>query len=189
MTNTKQPKKTAGDSLPGDPNARDLVAQMVRVDQAGEYGAKRIYEGQLAVLSGTDAEPVLREMLDQELGHLDRFNQELADRHIRPTALQPLWHIAGFALGASTALLGRDAAMACTVAIEEVIDEHYAVQAAALGDDETELRDTIEEFRADEQHHREVGLAEGAENAPAYPLLTGAIKTGSRLAIWLSTRC
>ena len=188
MTNTKKPRKTASDSLPGDPNAKDLVAQMIRVDQAGEYGAKRIYEGQLAVLSGTDAEPVLREMLDQELGHLDRFNQELSDRHIRPTALQPLWHIAGFALGASTALLGRDAAMACTVAIEEVIDEHYAAQAEALGDDETELRYTIEEFRADEQRHREVGLAEGAENAPAYPLLTGAIKTGSRLAIWLSTR-
>lgn len=188
MTNTNRPKKTASGNLPGDPDASDLVAQIVRVDQAGEYGAKRIYEGQLAVLAGTDAEPILREMLDQELGHLDRFNQELADRHIRPTALQPLWHITGFALGAGTALLGRDAAMACTVAIEEVIDEHYAAQAETLGDDEAVLRDTIEEFRADEQHHREIGLAEGAENAPAYPLLTGAIKTGSRLAIWLSTR-
>lgn len=188
MRKTIHPKKTAEDRLPGDPDRDQTIAQIVRVDHAGEYGAKRIYEGQLAVLEGTDAEPVLREMLDQELVHLDRFDQELADRQIRPTALQPLWHIAGFALGAGTALLGREAAMACTVAVEEVIDEHYAAQAEQLGDDESDLRNTIEEFRADEQHHRTVGLSEGAENAPAYPLLTGVIKTGSRLAIWLSTR-
>ena len=183
MKKTLHPKNTAEDRLPGDPDRDQTIARIVRVDHAGEYGAKRIYEGQLAVLKGPDAEPVLREMLDQELAHLDRFDQELSDRQIRPTALQPLWHIAGFALGAGTALLGREAAMACTVAVEEVIDEHYAAQAEQLGDDESELRDTIEEFRADEQHHRAVGLAEGAEDAPAYPLLTGVIKTGSRLAI------
>lgn len=175
-------------TLPGDLNREDSIARMVRVNQAGEYGAKRIYEGQLAVLAGTDAEPILREMLDQELAHLDRFDQELTDRKIRPTALQPFWHLAGFALGAGTALLGRDAAMACTVAVEEVIDEHYAEQTRDLGEDEPELKSTIEQFRADEQHHRDVGLEEGAENAPAYPVLTGAIKAGSRLAIWLSTR-
>lgn len=187
MTEEKK-SQTQQNSLPGDPDAAELIAQIVRVDQAGEYGAKRIYEGQLAVLAGTDAEPVLREMLEQELSHLERFDEVLVERNIRPTALQPLWHVAGFALGAGTALLGRDAAMACTVAVEEVIDEHYAAQASQLGDDEAELKNTIEEFRADEQHHREIGLSEGAENAPAYPLLTGAIKTGSRLAIWLSTR-
>lgn len=188
MKKSPHPEKTAEDRLPGDPDHNQMVAQIVRVDQAGEYGAKRIYEGQLSVLKGTDAEPILQEMLNQELAHLERFDQELADRQIRPTALQPLWHIAGFALGAGTALLGREAAMACTVAVEEVIDEHYAAQAEQLGDDEADLRNTIEEFRADEQHHRTVGLSEGAEGAPAYPLLTGVIKTGSRLAIWLSTR-
>lgn len=175
-------------ALPGDVSREEAVARIVRVNQAGEYGAKRIYEGQLAVLGGTDAGPILREMLDQELVHLKRFDQELTDRKIRPSALQPFWHIAGFALGAGTALLGRDAAMACTVAVEEVIDEHYAEQTEKLGDDEPELKTTIEQFRLDEQHHRDVGLEEGAENAPAYPVLTGAIKAGSRLAIWLSTR-
>ena len=188
MNKTHRPKQTAEQSLPGDPSREQTVAQIVRVDQAGEYGAKCIYEGQLAVLAGTEAEPVLREMLTQEISHLNRFNQELADRQIRPTIFQPLWHIAGFALGAGTALLGREAAMACTVAIEEVIDEHYAAQAEQLGDDEADLRATIEEFRADEQHHRAVGLEQGAEMAPAYRLLTGAIKSCSRLAIWLSTR-
>lgn len=167
---------------------QETVARIVRVNQAGEYGAKRIYEGQLAVLSGTDAEPVLREMLEHELVHLEHFDNELTDRKIRPTALQPFWHIAGYALGAGTALLGKEAAMACTVAVEEVIDEHYASQGDELGDEEPDLKQTIEKFRADELHHKETGLAEGAEDAPAYPVLTGAIKAGSRLAIWLSTR-
>lgn len=185
---SRQTSTTAQDALPGDPDKAETLARIVRVDQAGEYGAKRIYEGQLAVMRGSDAEPILREMLEQELTHLDKFNQELADRQVRPTLLQPLWHVAGFALGAGTALLGRDAAMACTVAVEEVIDEHYAAQANELGDDEADLRATIEEFRADEMHHRDIGLQEGAERAPAYPLLTETIKAGSRLAIWLSTR-
>jgi len=185
---SKRKSKTAEGALPGEPEKAETLARIVRVDQAGEYGAKRIYEGQLAVMRGSDAEPILREMLEQELAHLEKFNQELADRQVRPTLLQPFWHVAGFALGAGTALLGRDAAMACTVAVEEVIDEHYAAQAEELGDDEADLRATIEEFRADELHHRDVGLQHGAERAPAYPLLTGAIKAGSRLALWLSTR-
>lgn len=188
MSKPSKTTPTKPSALPGNPSHEDAVSRIIRVNQAGEYGAKRIYEGQLAVLGGTDAEPVLREMLDQELEHLERFDQELVDRKVRPTALQPLWHLAGYALGAGTALLGKEAAMACTVAVEEIIDEHYAAQTEELGDLEPELKTTIEQFRADEQHHRDVGLHEGAENAPAYPVLTGAIKAGSRLAIWLSTR-
>jgi len=107
---------------------------------------------------------------------------------VRPTALHPLWHVAGYALGAATALLGRDAAMACTVAVEEVIDEHYQKQAAALGADDPELKTMVETFRAEEIEHRDIGLAEGAERAPAYELLKGTIKAGSRLAIWLAER-
>ena len=89
---------------------------------------------------------------------------------------------------AGTALMGREAAMACTVAVEEVIEEHYASQAAQLDEDESELRDTIKKFRDEELEHKETALAEGAEQAPAYPALTAAVKTGSRLAIWLSER-
>ena len=107
---------------------------------------------------------------------------------MRPTLLQPLWHVAGFALGAASAMLGEKAAMACTVAVEEVIDEHYANQAAILGDDEKPLRDAIEQFRSEELEHRDEALGLGAEQAPAYPLLSSGIKTASRLAIWLSTR-
>ena len=188
MTKEKQKKLTAEDRLPGDPSYRQTIERMIRVNQAGEYGAKRIYEGQLSVLRNTDAEPALREMLDQEIKHLEHFDQLLAQRQVRPTVFQPFWHMAGFALGAGTALLGREAAMACTVAVEEVIEEHYAEQSENLGNDESELRSVIKQFREDEQQHREIGLAEGAEQSPGYFALKETIKTGSRIAIWLSTR-
>lgn len=174
--------------LPGDPRREELVARMLRVDHAGEYGAVRIYEGQLAVLRNTAAGPVIARMAEQEHKHLAAFDRLLPERRVRPTVLSPIWHAAGFALGAATALLGEKAAMACTVAVEEVIDEHYAAQAEALGDDEPEIKAVIEEFRQDELGHRDEGLAHGAAEAPGYELLTAGIKAASRLAIWLSTR-
>jgi len=161
---------------------------MIRVDHAGEHGAVRIYAGQLAILAGTDAEASIREMAEQEQRHLKTFDTIIAERQVRPTALSPLWNIAGFVLGAGSALLGSKAAMACTQAVEEVIDEHYADQAKKLGDDEKELRTTIEEFRADELAHRKKAIEEGSQEAPGYELLTGTIKASSRIAIWLSTR-
>lgn len=174
--------------LPGDPSAAELTERMIRVDQAGEYGAKRIYAGQLAVLGDGKDGPMLREMAETEDRHLARFNEMIAQRQIRPTALQPVWHLAGFALGAGSALIGREAAMACTVAVEEVIEEHYRGQSEILGDEEAELKAVIEEFRADEIAHKQSAIEAGAEKAPAYPLLSAAVKTGSRLAIWLSER-
>ena len=182
------PKRTGDPRLPGDLRPEERLARLIRVDQAGEYGARRIYEGQLAVLGQGPKGNLLRHMYEQEVEHLATFDRLVAERRVRPTALQPLWHVAGFALGAATALMGERAAMACTVAVEEVIDEHYATQSAQLGDDETELRDTIERFRAEELEHRDIGLANEAEQAPGYELLSAAIKRGSRLAIWLSER-
>ena len=174
--------------LPGDRRARASVARMIRVDHAGEYGAKRIYQGQLAVLGRGDKAEILRHMQAQEQVHLDTFAALIADRRVRPTALLPLWHVAGFALGAITAALGTRAAMACTVAVEEAIDEHYAAQSAALGEDEAGLRDTIETFRAEELEHRDIGLDNGAETTPGYAILTRVIKTGCRIAIAASER-
>ena len=174
--------------LPGDPPPAERLHRMIRVDHAGEYGAKRIYQGQLAVLGRRPDAAVIRHMAEQEQKHLDAFDRLLVERRVRPTALAPLWHVAGYALGAATALLGRDAAMACTVAVEEVIDEHYRGQSAALGEEEPELKVAIDEFRAEELEHRDIGLAEGAERTPGYELLKSAIKTGSRAAIWLAER-
>ncbi len=174
--------------LPGDPSAKEQVNRMIRVDHAGEYGAARIYAGQLRVLGRHPASAVIRRMAEQEKRHLAVFEKLVAERRVRPTVLSPLWHAAGFALGAASALLGGRAAMACTVAVEEVIDEHYRAQAEALGDAEPELKATIEEFRSDELEHRDTGLAHGAELAPGYEVLSRVVKAGSRLAIWLSTR-
>jgi ubiquinone biosynthesis monooxygenase Coq7 len=163
---------------------------MIRVDHAGEYGAVRIYEGQLAVLGSRDtaSAQAIRHMADQEQRHLKRFDALINERRVRPTALEPVWRIAGFALGAATALLGEKAAMACTAAVEEVIDEHYTSQIERLGDTDQVLKDTVEEFRADELAHRDVALAHGAEEAPGYKVLSESIKAGVRLAIKLSER-
>lgn len=187
MAEPRRPR-TLAERLPGDPTAADQVAAMIRVDHAGEYGAKRIYDGQLAVLGPSAETEAIRRMAEQERRHLATFDKVLVERRVRPTVLAPVWHAAGFALGAATALLGPKAAMACTEAVESVIDEHYARQAARLGDEEGDLRATIEEFRADEIEHQQTARAMGAADAPAYEPLTAAIKAGTRLAIWLSTR-
>ena len=181
-------KPTLSDRLPGDHSRAEMIARILRVDHAGEQGAVRIYAGQLAVLGDKPAGSVIRRMAEQEQKHLAAFDRLLPEHRVRPTALSPLWHVAGFALGAATALMGEKAAMACTVAVEEVIDEHYAAQSAQLGAQEPALKAVIEEFRLDEIAHRDEGLAHGAEDAPGYDVLRAAIKAGSRLAIWLSTR-
>lgn len=181
-------RRTGDGRLPGDPTPRETVERVIRVDHAGEYGAKRIYEGQLAVLGRGEFGPLISHMKEQEQVHLDTFSRLIAERRVRPTALLPVWHVAGYALGAATALLGSRAAMACTVAVEEAIDEHYQAQERALGEDEAVLRGHVEKFRAEELEHRDIGLENEAEQAPAYRLLSAAIKAGCKVAIKLSER-
>lgn len=181
-------ERTAEPRLPGDPTPRQIVERIIRVDHAGEYGAKRIYEGQLAVLGRGEYGPLIEHMKAQEQMHLDTFSRLISERRVRPTALLPLWHAAGYVLGAGTALLGHRAAMACTVAVEEAIDEHYRAQERALGDDEKPLRENIERFRAEELEHRDIGREHAAERAPAYGLLSAVIKAGCKVAIRISER-
>lgn len=165
------------------------VESMIRVDHAGEFGAVRIYEGQLAVLGrrNTKATDAIRKMAKEEEKHLAAFNKLVNERRVRPTALEPVWRVAGFALGAATALMGEKAAMACTAAVEEVIDEHYASQIEKL-DHDPDLKAKVADFRADEIAHRDKALASGAEEAPGYRVLSEAIKAGCRIAIKLSER-
>ena len=165
------------------------TAAMLRVNQAGEYGATRIYAGQLAVLAkNSPAAHQIARMAHQEERHLERFNALMAERGVRPTVLQPLWDVAGFALGAATALIGEKAAMACTEAVETEIDRHYGEQLAALGEEDAPFAADIAEFRAEEIEHRDIARAHGAAEAPAYPVLTAAIRAGCRVAIALSKR-
>lgn len=181
-------------TLPGDKptlKREQDVASMIRVNHAGEYGAKMIYEGQLSVLgSDPKMKKLIGHMAEQEQVHLDYFEKEIVRRGVRPTALHPLWHIAGYALGAVTAKMGPEAAMACTVAVEEVISEHYAEQLDALEGkaEEKELRAKIARFKAEEEEHHDTGLEHDAESAPGYRLLSAAIKGGSRLAIKIAKR-
>jgi len=177
--------------IPGDLSKEEKLERMIRVNHAGEYGAKRIYEGQLAILKNSPSYETIKHMKEQELEHLEYFEGQIKQRKVRPTAMHPIWHAAGFALGAGTALLGEKAAMACTVAVEEVIDEHYQEQIEELeanNPEEKELVEKIKKFREDELEHRATGLENHAEQAIAYPILTGAIKTASKAAIWLAQR-
>ena len=170
-------------------NRRERTEAMIRVDQAGEFGATRIYAGQLAVLG--DRHPAARaitHMAHQEERHRAFFDRLIAERGVRPTLFQPFWSIAGFALGAATAALGPEAAMACTAAVETEIDKHYAEQLAALGDADPELSEAIAEFQAEELEHRDHALAAGAESTLGYPLLSGVIRLGCKVAIAAAKR-
>ena len=173
--------------LPGDRESD--TASMLRVDHAGEYGAARIYAGQLAVMGNRhpDSTEIAR-MKAQEQRHLDIFDRMLTERRVRPTLMGPVWHAAGYMLGAATALMGPRAAMACTAAVETEIDRHYAEQADALGDSDPELKAHIVEFAADEREHRATAIEHGAEQAFGYPLLSAAIRAGCRAAIEISKR-
>lgn len=175
------------------PIARRRRHQMLRVDHAGEYGAVAIYSGQLAVFRRQAGRErivgQLEHMAEQEQEHLDAFDKMLAAGHVRPTALSPLWNAAGFALGATTALLGEKAAHACTEAVESVIEEHYGDQIAELETaGENELAQQFTKFRDEEIAHRELAEAEGAREAPGYPLLSATIRAGCRLAIRISEK-
>lgn len=174
--------------LPGDPPATQAtLARMLRVNHAGEYGAKRIYAGQIAVLKDHALREELEHMAAQEQVHLSTFERVLPEQRVRPTALLPLWHVAGWALGAGTAMLGPKAAMACTVAVESVITGHYDEQLYSTTLP-PELRPTIKQFRDEEMEHHDTGLAHDAEATPGYQILTEIIRRGCRAAIWLSAR-
>jgi 3-demethoxyubiquinol 3-hydroxylase len=173
--------------LPGDTPLR--IDRMLRVDHAGEYGAARIYAGQLAVMGTRHKDSALiQHMAAQEQRHLTVFDDMLIKRRLRPTLLGPFWHVAGFALGAATALMGPRAAMACTSAVEEVIDDHYAEQRDALAGKDDALAAVIEDFRLEEVEHRQTAEAQGAKETPGFPLMRAAIRLGCKTAIKLSER-
>ena len=168
---------------------KTILDEIIRVDHAGEYGATRIYDGQIAVFGkNSKIGKTIQNMADQEQEHIEKFNDLLIEKRVRPTALLPLWNIAGFALGAGTALIGEKAAMACTVAVEKVIGEHYREQQDLLEDDEKELKKIIAKFEKDELEHHDIGLEHDAENAPGYKVMTKVIEIGCKAAIAISKK-
>ena len=168
---------------------REILEQIIRVDHAGEYGATRIYDGQIAVFGkNSKIGKTIQHMADQEQEHIDKFNELILEHRVRPTALLPVWNIAGFALGASTAFLGEKAAMACTVAVEKVIGEHYQEQLDLLEDDHKDLKKIISKFRDDELEHHDIGIEHDAESAPGYKIMSKVIELGCKTAIAISKK-
>ena len=168
---------------------RQVLEEIIRVDHAGEFGATKIYDGQIAIFGkNTKIGKTIQHMADQEQEHIDKFNELILEHRIRPTALLPIWNIAGFALGASTALMGEKAAMACTVAVEKVIGEHYEEQLDLLEDDHKDLKKTISKFRDDELEHHDIGIEHDAESAPGYKLMSKVIEFGCKTAIAISKK-
>ena len=167
---------------------KNHIDSILRVDHAGETAAAKIYDGQLAILKNTAVGPTIQHMKDQEQEHLDTFNKLLFENDTRPTAFLPLWNVMGFGLGVASAVMGEKAAMACTVAVEKVIGEHYREQQNLLEDDEKELKKTIAKFEKDELEHHDIGLEHDAENAPGYKVMTKVIEIGCKAAIAISKK-
>lgn len=178
--------------MPGENVEKRRLDEMIRVDHAGEYGAVQIYRGQKAVFSRTEgkahAAKLIAEMEAGEQEHLRTFDRLIAERHVRPTLMAPVWRVAGFGLGAITALIGEEAAHACTEAVEEVIEEHYGDQGRELEGVDGELQHLVEKFRAEEIAHKDTAVEQGAHQAPAYPVLSAVIKFGCRAAIRISEK-
>ena len=167
---------------------KNHIDSILRVDHAGETAAAKIYDGQLAVLKNTSVGPTIQHMKDQEQEHLDTFNKLLYENDTRPTALLPLWNVMGFGLGVASAVMGEKAAMACTIAVEEVIGEHYQKQAKNLGSDEASLKKTIERFRDEELEHRDIAVDYKGREARHYKLLRDVIQKGCRKAIRIAEK-
>ncbi len=176
--------------MPGEDVAARRIEAMIRVDHAGEYGAVQIYRGQRAVFDRVEARAhaarVIAEMEAGEAEHLKTFDRMIAERGVRPTIMAPIWRVAGFGLGAVTALMGEAAAHACTEAVEDVIEDHYKRQSERLGRDDPELKEVIDRFREDEIGHKETAIDQGARSAPGYPVLSALVKLGCRAAIRIS---
>ena len=168
---------------------RNILEEIIRVDHAGEYGATRIYDGQISIFGkNSKIGKTIQHMADQEKEHIEKFNELILEHRVRPTVLLPLWNIAGYTLGATTAMMGEKAAMACTVAVEKVIGEHYREQQDLLENDHKELKKTIKKFEKDELEHHDIGIEHDAESAPGYLIMTKIIEFGCKTAIALSKK-
>ena len=186
---TKKKKKRSKKSRSQHKTDRSILEEIIRVDHAGEYGATRIYDGQIAVFGkNSKIGKTIQHMADQEQEHIQKFENLIVKNRVRPTVLLPVWNLAGYALGVSTAMMGKKAAMACTVAVETVIGNHYGEQLSLLQEDQKELKKTIKKFKADELEHHDIGIAHEAEKTPGYKILSKFIELGCKTAIKISKK-
>ena len=168
----------------------EKLAEYLRVNHAGERAAQTIYKGQLAVLRGHPQAAEIQHMMEQEQEHLDTFDTLLNEYKVRPSLLDPVWSTAGFVLGATTAAMGPKAAMACTIAVEEVIGTHYDRQVKDLTrrQQEPKLVETLARFRDEELEHRDIAVEHDGRQAPAYGVMKAIIQTGCKMAIKIAEK-
>lgn len=183
-------------------NNKKILHQIIRVDHAGEFGAIQIYKGQLKRFSSNHRSKkllsLIQEMYETEKQHLDFFTKEMHKNHVRPTALLPIWRVLGYSLGYLSALLGPRGAMACTVAVEEAIVQHYQEQINLLKklsynlnrdeEKEDEFLNNLVKIRAEEMEHKEIGVEREARRLPFYNIANKMVKVSCKLAIFLSKR-
>ena len=168
---------------------QSVLEEIIRVDHAGEFGATRIYDGQISIFGKkSKIGQTIKHMADQEKEHIETFEKLILNHRVRPTALLPVWNVAGYALGVTTAMMGEKAAMACTVAVEKVIGEHYHKQISLLKKDHKKLKATIKKFAQDELEHHDIGIAHDAEKTPGYKIMTKFIEIGCKTAIAISKK-
>lgn len=172
---------------------KSVLNSMIRVNQAGELAANMIYKGQLAILRNTPSGPIINTMWEQEKNHLDRFNTMVAQYHVRPSALIPIWTVMSYGLGIATALLGREAAMACTEAVETVVGMHYSQQLEELNrldmkSSYPDIVSVIEKSRDDELEHLHTAIDNDAQKSPFYTVLSSMIQIGCKTAIEVAKR-
>ena len=180
----------AAEDIQNRTKADSRLAEYLRVNHAGERAAQTIYKGQLAVLGNHPDAAEIQHMMEQEQEHLDAFDHLLNEYQVRPSLLDPVWGAAGFILGAATAAMGPKAAMACTIAVEEVIGTHYDNQVKDLSakEKEPELVEVLAKFRDDELEHRDIAVAHDGRKAPAYNLMQKIISTGCKTAIKIAEK-
>lgn len=183
---------------------RAFLSSALRVNQAGELAATLIYAAQTPPVVAREPRlrPLMQHMYDQEAGHLATFNELLARHRVRPTALYPAWSVLASGLGWATGVMGREAAMACTEAVETEIGDHYNGQIRKLlemvseweaegyevGPELSELISTLRRIRDEELEHLDHAVEHDAKKAEPHWLLTGVIRAGCKGAIWVSER-
>lgn len=171
-------------------NNQNKIQEIIMVDHAGEFGAKRIYEGQIDYTKNPDDKKLIKHMLSQEAEHLEYFDNQIKNGNARPTILMPIWNIFGYLLGAASARLGKESVMLVTEQIENVIVEHYSEQIEYLQrtNEHSGLLEKIKKFKQDEAEHIHIALENDSQRSRFKKPLSKAVQFFCKAAIFLSKK-
>lgn len=168
----------------------ELGNRILKVDHAGEQGAICVYRAQWAIAALTA--PSMREQLADFLLHEKRhrsiFGAAMMERGLSRCRSYVLCSIGGYLLGAVTALLGRKAIAATTIAIESVVLRHLAEQRDMLATVDPEAAGIIGTIVEDEQFHHDRSLDEIDVDRPWLSGLRAIVRQATESVIWLGMK-